>query len=113
MGLIKGYISQQVVDECRKNLLKKLPEALPVFEKVILHSLKVVKTPSQKDIAQYTGMAHPKDVSILTAAIKLGAQYLVTFNTKDYYPEGEIGLDVLEPGELLQKIRKRLSELAE
>jgi len=58
-------------------------------------------------------MAHKKDLPILTAAIKVKAQFLVTFNTKDFYPAEEFGLTVLAPGDLLREVRLRLSGLAD
>jgi len=54
-------------------------------------------------------MAHPKDLLILTSVIKSGADYLVTYNTKHYFPVREHNLAVLQPGEMLQKIRLILS----
>jgi hypothetical protein len=56
-------------------------------------------------------MAHPKDLPILTSAITNRADYLVTFNTKHYFPVRECNLAVLQPGKMLQKIRLILSHL--
>ncbi len=111
LGLIKGFTSKKVVEECLKNLQKKLPEALPVFEQIISYALKVVANPSNKETARYNNMAHEKDLPILAAALKIKAQFLVTFNTKDFYPKQELGLKVIEPGNLLKRIRIKLSEL--
>ena len=46
LGLIHGFISQDVVYECRKNLQKKLPEALPTFEQIVSKALTVVESPA-------------------------------------------------------------------
>ncbi len=113
LGLIHGFISQDVVYECRKNLQKKLPEALPTFKQIVSKALTVVESPANKESVQYKGMAHNKDLPILTAAIKVKAQFLVTFNTKDFYPAEEFGLTVLAPGDLLREVRLRLSGLAD
>lgn len=112
LGLIQGITSPRVLEECRKNLHLKLPEALPAFEQIISHALTVLENPSKEEIAEYSKMAHKKDLPILTAALGIKAQFLVTFNTKDFYPDSELGLIVLEPGDLLKKIRHRLSELS-
>jgi predicted nucleic acid-binding protein len=113
LGLIQGFTSQKVIDECRKNLQIKLPDALPQFEKIIPHALRVVKNPLQEQTVEYTQMADKKDLSILTAAIRINAQFLITFNTKDFYPDPAVGLSVMEPGELLKRIRFKLGQLAE
>lgn len=112
LGLIKGFISPKVVDECRKNLQIKLSDALPTFQQIISHALTVTTNPSEKEISEYSKMAHQKDLPILTAALRIKAQFLVTFNTKDFYPDPEFGLIVLQPGDLLKMIRLRLSQLA-
>jgi len=113
LGLIQGFTSHTVIEECRKNLQKKLPDALPKFEKIISHTLKVVDNPARRQTAKYHKMAHEKDLPILGAALKTNAQFLVTFNTKDFYVEPELGLIILEPGELLKRIRLQLSHLHE
>lgn len=111
LGLLNGFISQKVIDECLKNLHIKLPDAVPNFEQIISHAVTVLENPSGEESAKYGKMAHKKDLPILTAAIKIKAQFLVTFNTKDFYPNPELGVTVLEPGDLLERIRVRLSEL--
>lgn len=112
LGLIEGFTSQKVIDECRKNLHSKLPQALPHFEQIVLHALTVVNNPPKRQTAQYRQMAHEKDVPILVAALKTRTQFLVTFNTKDFYPHPNLGLIVLEPGELLKQVRRQLSRLS-
>lgn len=111
LGLIQGFTSQKVVDECRKNLQMKLPDALSNFEQIISRALVIVKNPSPQQISKYNRMADIKDISILTAALMMKVRYLVTFNTRDYYPDPKLELSVVEPGELLQLIRRKLSEI--
>jgi len=113
LNLIQGFTSQQVIDECRKNLQLKLPDAIPQFEQIISHAVTIVENPSLKQITQYDRMAHKKDVPILTAAIKLKVQFFVTFNTQDFFPPPEIGLHIVKPGDLLQRIRRKLSQVSE
>ncbi|MFQ5639598.1 MAG: PIN domain-containing protein [bacterium] len=112
LGLIQGFISPKVVDECLKNLHDKLPDALPSFEQIVSHALTVLENPSGEETAEYSKMAHQKDLPILTAALRIKAHFLVTFNTKDFYPDSELGLIVLQPGDLIKRIRLRLSELS-
>ncbi len=110
--LIKGFITNQVIDECRRNLQSKIPHALPIFDKIIENTLDIAESPSQKEISLCENMAHPKDAPILAAALKIKARFLLTFNIKDYYPMPELGLSVVTPQTLLVKIRHRLSSLS-
>jgi predicted nucleic acid-binding protein len=113
LGMIKGFTSQQVVDECRKNLFAKLPDALPAFEKILTSAITILENPSGKETANFEKMAHIKDAPILTAALKMSAHFLVTFNTKHFNPDPELKLRVLRPGDLLKEIRARFSRLAD
>lgn len=109
--ILSGLTCRQVVAECRKNLQKKLPEAEPIFNEIVKRSLKIKENPTLDKQTKYRQMAHPKDLPILTSAITNRADYLVTFNTKHYFPDEEYNLAVLQPGEALQKIRLMLSHL--
>lgn len=106
-----GLTCRQVVAECRRNLVKKLPQAEPIFDEIVKHALEIKKNPTPDEQNTYRHMAHPKDLPILASAIKSGADYLVTLNTKHYFPVREHNLTVLQPGEMLQKIRLMLSHL--
>ena len=111
LGLIKGFTCQKAIDECRKNLQNKLPDALPAFEKCIATSIAILVNPTKKEAAQYKEMAHPKDCTILTSALQINADFLVTFNTKDFFPKPDLGLKIVKPGDLLKEIRAELSRL--
>ncbi|KAA3655880.1 MAG: PIN domain-containing protein [Calditrichaeota bacterium] len=112
LGLIHGFTCQKVVEECHKNLLIKLPDAQPAFEKILTTALTITENPSKQEIMNYEKMADEKDLPILIAALKTNAQFLVTFNIKDFFPDPSLGLEVLKPGDLLKRIRTRLRELA-
>ncbi|MCC5907793.1 MAG: PIN domain-containing protein [Balneolaceae bacterium] len=112
LGLIQGIVSKKVIEECRKNIQNKLPDALPHFEQIIDHAVKIVDNPAQKELKDYLNMADEKDVPILVAAIQAKAEYLVTFNTKDYFPGDTVKLSIVKPGNLLKKIRIQLNEMA-
>lgn len=110
VGIIKGYVSVQVLEECRRNLAKKLPRAVPLFEKIVERSVSITTTPPDKALLSLvSNQADKKDVSILASAVDAKAQFLVTFNVKDYWPANATELDVLTPGELLSRIRSALN----
>lgn len=109
--ILRGLTRRQVVTECRRNLIKKLPQAEPIFGEIVKHALEIKKNPTLDEQNKYRHMAHPKDLPILTSAIKSRVDYLVTFNTKHYFPVRDYHLAILQPGEMLQKIRLTLSHL--
>jgi len=109
LGLIRGMVSEQVLEECRRNIAAKLPAALPIFNKVIEHALVVQSNPSQRWLSKVANQAHLKDIPILAAALKAKALFLVTFNVKDYKPLASLGIKIVQPGEMLQNIRESLS----
>ena len=109
--ILTGLTCQQVVAECRRNLRKKLPQAEPIFNEIVEHSLEIKKNPTLDEQNKYRHMAHPKDLPILTSAITNRTDYLITFNTKHFFPDRDHQLTVFQPGEMLQKIRLMLSHL--
>ena len=109
--ILRGLTCRQVVSECRRNLTKKLPRAVPIFDEIIKRALEIKKNPTLDEQKKYRHMAHPKDLPILTSAIKSRADYLITFNTKHFFPDRGHQLTILEPGEMLQKIRLMLSHI--
>jgi predicted nucleic acid-binding protein len=113
LGLLKGYTSCQVIEECHRNLLKILPEAITAFDKIVELYLEVVNDLPEIQIIKYTDMAHYKDLPILASAINLNTAYLTTFNLKHFTPNPELGLVVVQPGELISKIRQLLNQLAD
>ena len=113
LGLLNGITCNQVITECRRNIKKKLPQAEASFNKIIEYSLEIFNNPTNTDLEKYKNMAHQKDLPILTVALNFAADYLVSFNTKHFFPDTSLGLTVINPGELLKEIRSMLSLLAD
>lgn len=112
LGLIRGLTSEQGREEARRNLGRKVPAALPEFDALIRQALEIVPDPNRDEMEPFQGMAHPKDLPILAAAVLAKARWLVTFNTRHYYRTPP-GTQVIEPGEAIQAIRKALVKLSE
>jgi hypothetical protein len=110
ISLIKAITSQQVIQEAERNLAAKLPGALSSFRLIIDRCLEIVPNPSQQELGSYHGLAHPKDLPILVAALKTGCPWLVTFNTRHYQP-GHPDIEVLSPGKLMMRVRDLLARL--
>ncbi len=109
--ILTGLTCRYVVAECRRNLRKKLPQAEPIFNEIVKRALEIKKNPTLDEQNKYRSMAHPKDLPILTSAITNRADYLITFNTKHFFPDRDHQLTILRPGEMLQKIQLMLSHL--
>lgn len=111
LNFFEGITCRQVVEECTRNLTRKIPQALPLFKQILAASLIVVDDPAAATVHSYAGMAHAKDLPILTAAIEQKADVLVTFNVRHFHPSQEPGLLIATPGNLLTRLRHQLAEL--
>jgi predicted nucleic acid-binding protein len=111
LTLIEGVISEAVRVEAERNLVAKLPHALPAY-RALLKSAKLheVPLPSPDQLEAYRGQADPKDLFHLAAACLAGCHYLITHNTRHYAPKPST-IEVLNPGALLQRVRQQLSRL--
>ena len=108
--LIDALASEQVITEAERNLEAKMPQALPAFRHLVSRCMKVVPDPDEAALAPYQGLADPKDLPILVAALREGCAWLVTFNIRHYQP-GHPDLVILQPGEFVLQIRDRLAHL--
>lgn len=108
-GLIIAIVSPQVLEETRRNLTKKLPQALPELENLLVRvPFERVGQPSDEGRRACLHLADAKDAAHVAAAHQARAAYLVTFNLKDYHQEqirGKVGITVLKPGDLLAELR--------
>jgi predicted nucleic acid-binding protein len=111
LTIIEGFISDAVRVEVERNVLAKLPHAFPAYQ-VLLQSakLRTVPLPTLEQLSMYQGQADPKDLPHLVAARLAGCYYLITHNTKHYTPKPGV-IEVLKPGQFLERIRTQLSRL--
>jgi len=108
--LIEAVASQQVITEAERNLAEKLPDALPAFRLIVSRCLRIAPDTDLAEVAPFAGMADPKDLPILVAAVREGCPWLVTFNVRHFQP-GHPAVRVLPPGELILHVRERLAGL--
>lgn len=115
LTLIEGVISETVRVEAERNLMAKLPHAVPVY-RALLNSarLREVPSPSAEQLRAYHDQADPqadpKDLPHLVAACLADCHYLVTHNTRHYAPRPGT-IEVLAPGVFLERLRQQLSRL--
>ena len=112
LTLIEAITSTQVITEVERNLLDKMPKALPAFQLLVSRSLKVVEDPDPAELAEYDGLANPEDLPILVAAVREESSLLTSFNVRHYQP-GHPSVAVLKPGDLVLRIRYLLARLSE
>jgi predicted nucleic acid-binding protein len=110
LTLIEAITSQQAVTEVERALAAKLPAVLPEFRLLAGRALRVVPDPAPAALAEFRGQADPKDLPLLVAALQHGCSYLVTFNTRHYFPAGG-AIKVLRPGDLVLTIRQTLGQM--
>jgi uncharacterized protein len=110
LTLVACLTSRQAVEEAERNLLAKIPAALPAFRLILDAAVELVPSASPPVIRASVGRAHAKDVPILAAAISAGANFLATFNTRHFRPRKTPPV-ILPPGKVLHRIRASLSRL--
>lgn len=110
LTLVECIISQQVRVEAERNLQSKLPQALPAFRVLLESSVSVVEDPSPAPLEPFNGQADEGDLPILVAALGSGCRYLLTFNTRHYYPTTK-EIKIMPPGEFLVELRQELVDL--
>lgn len=108
--LIDAIVSEQVITEVERNLETKFPKALPAYQLLANRCLTVVPIPSAAEVKCYAGLANPKDLPILVAAIQNSCPWLITFNTRHFQP-GHPDVTILQPGAFIQRVRYLLTSL--
>jgi predicted nucleic acid-binding protein len=109
--MIEAMSSEQVITEVKRNLEEKMPAALPAFHMLVKRCLRVVSDPGSNEIKALANAADPKDAPILAAAVREGCLYLTTYNIRHFQP-GVESVQVLKPGDLVQRIRYLLAQMS-
>ena len=108
--LIDALTSEQVTTEAERNLSAKLPRALSAFRLLVERCLCIVPDPRVEDLVPHIGIADPKDLPILIAAVRKGCPWLVSFNVRDF-EAGHPEVTVLRPGDFGLQVRNLLAHL--
>jgi predicted nucleic acid-binding protein len=108
--LVEAIASRQVIIEAERNLTEKFPNALSTFRLLVDRCLEVVADPARDDLSEHEGLADPKDLPILVAAVQHECSWLVTYNTRHFQP-GHPDVTVLEPGAFVMRVRELLAYL--
>lgn len=108
-GTLKLYISPLVWEETERNLVRKAPEAVPVFQlwRDILPAHLV--SPTKSLVLRVGEAILLKDAPIVAGAIEARAQYLATYDQKHLLSQSErieadFGIIAATPDEVLTRI---------
>lgn len=112
LGIIRAFTSKQAREEVERNLVAKLPAALPAFRAVVAAACEPATEPTTTAVRRLIAAdaCDPKDAPILAAALATDCPWLLTFNVRDYRSGDRIR--VAEPGEFICALRDRLARLA-
>jgi len=111
-GFVGIVVSEQVLAETERAILRKLPNALGEFRQAVTSArLKVVPDPTGAEVCQHRGIiSDESDVPIVVAAMKAEVDCLVTHNRRDFLDDPGVatraGLRIGSPGDALALIRR-------
>jgi predicted nucleic acid-binding protein len=113
IGLFKLVLSRQVLEECERNLRKKLPAALTVFAELLARiGPEILPDPPPEESARWETAIAAKDTPILAAAVLASIDRLLTLDMKDFTPNfaTQSGLIIQTPGDFVKEIRGIIEE---
>lgn len=107
---IQVVISQQIVEEIKRNLSKKYPELLDLFPSLLTEAgIEVIEDASQctvEEVIEY--VPYPPDAAVLAAALEAQVDCFVTGDKKHFLSKPQIedqaGLSILSPRQFLQRL---------
>jgi putative PIN family toxin of toxin-antitoxin system len=91
--------------EIERNLVRKLPAALPVFQEYLPRlNLEIVPLPLYEELEPWFGITADKDVPVIDSAVNGKADFLVTGDTNDFgalMKRDDLPFRVLTPAEFV------------
>lgn len=107
-GTITALISEQVMEEVKRNLLKKYPELFDRFVFLLERSqIQIVADPDKETVETLlTCLPYPPDAAVLAAAQSVGADYLVTGDKVHFLSQSDlgerVGFSIVSPRQFLE-----------
>lgn len=108
-GRFKSVVTRLVLIEAERNIKAKLGEEdlLRFYQLLGTVDFTVEPPLSAREIADYSHLIEQKDAHVLAAAVKSGAQFLVTLDTKHFMTErlskADLGLIIVTPGHFIRE----------
>ena len=110
-GEIQIIVSEQVLVETERAVARKAALCLPLFREAVLASqARIVRDPAPADVTAHAGLVqHAADIPIVLAAMRAGADFLVTLNRRHFVDDPGVaqraGLHIGSPGDALAAAR--------
>jgi predicted nucleic acid-binding protein len=108
LPILAGVTGRYNLIEVERNLKKKMPEAMPLYQKYLPRlRLEIVEMPSQATVISMAGAIAEKDVPVLASAIACGAEYLITGDKKDFAKLRNVkkyNLKIVSPSEFIETV---------
>lgn len=110
MEIIEGWLSAEIIEEVRKVIHRKFPEAMKLFESLLKNaSFRIVeKTPPALKKEAKKWIKDGNDAHVLASAKFAKVEVLVTLDVRDFIRDKEVtrrsGLTIMMPGELLESM---------
>jgi len=111
---ISVLTGQYNIIEIERNLTRKLPQALPVYQKYLSKlNMEIIPLPEVDAVKKASQFMNAKDAPVVASAVLGCADYLVTGDRKDFsrlkksrkYP-----FDIVTPAELLEVLFEGMRE---
>ena len=87
-GIVRARWTQRILDECFRSILERRPDldpkALERTRSLMSHAVPDCLVERYEDLVGALDLPDPGDRHVLAAAIRAGAQAIVTFNLKDF-----------------------------
>jgi len=107
--VVTVVISDHVINEVLRNIQKKLPDALPLFEKLFETLPFQLVQVTQKEITSACKHINTHDAPVLAAAISGRVDWLVSLDKHFLRLKGEeFGFKVGTPGDFLEQLSELL-----
>jgi hypothetical protein len=93
-GLVQAKWTEQILEECFRSIAQQRPDLTPQklerSRRLLSEAIPDCQVKGYEALAEgLTGLPDPDDRHVLAAAIRCGAQAIVTFNLKDF-PQAEL-----------------------
>ena len=100
-GLVRAHWTEQILDECFRNILANRPDLVALLARtreLMNQAIPDVIVTGYQSLIDGLTLPDPDDRHVLAAAIRAGAQVIVTWNLKDFpadalAPYGIVSLD--------------------
>lgn len=107
-GLFAARWTEQINDEWTRNLLKKRPElseSIPRTVELMNRAVPDALVTGHEPLLPALELPDPDDCHVLAAAIRAGAQLIVTFNLKDFPADtlADFGVEAVHPDTFLEQ----------